>query len=232
MTETTDYLVFSLVAPMGSFGGLAGHERRGSALWPARSAILGLLGAALGIRRSDVKGQEQLRQWKVAVSSHSQTEHFQDFHTVQSVPSPNIKRPATRRAALAALKSSDNANLTRRDYRTDCAFGVAVWGGSGLDELKTALERPVFVPYLGRKSCPLSAPMAPQVITASSFSSALVQARFPDHMPVETMPLSVASDVSDGGNGRFETAWDDPIDRTGWHFAARKVYVSAQEGQP
>ena len=55
----SSFTVFSLVAPMGSFGGPAGHERRGSNSWPGRSAVLGLIGAALGVRRTDKEGQEK-----------------------------------------------------------------------------------------------------------------------------------------------------------------------------
>ena len=42
-----DYLVFTLASAFGAMGDLAGHERRGTLPWPGRSAILGLLGAAL-----------------------------------------------------------------------------------------------------------------------------------------------------------------------------------------
>ena len=45
------FLVFGLTASLGAMGELAGHERRGSLIWPARSAIIGLMGAALGIER-------------------------------------------------------------------------------------------------------------------------------------------------------------------------------------
>lgn len=45
------YLVFTLAANMAAMAELAGHERRGSLAWPGRSALLGLLAAALGRRR-------------------------------------------------------------------------------------------------------------------------------------------------------------------------------------
>jgi NADH:ubiquinone oxidoreductase subunit 6 (subunit J) len=41
------YLIFTLTAALGSMGAMAGHERRGSALWPGRSAMLGLVAAAV-----------------------------------------------------------------------------------------------------------------------------------------------------------------------------------------
>ena len=45
-----EHLVFTLCATLAANGDLAGHERRGTLTWPGRSAILGLLAAARGIR--------------------------------------------------------------------------------------------------------------------------------------------------------------------------------------
>ncbi|WP_457645260.1 type I-E CRISPR-associated protein Cas5/CasD [Profundibacter sp.] len=221
-----EFVIFTLVAPMGAFGGPAGHERRGTDSWPARSAVLGLVGAALGVRREDTAGQKALTCWRMAVSVLSAGPVLRDFHTVQTVPAARIKRPATRADALAALNHSDNGLITCRDYRMDCAFGVALWGGVGADRLVSALSKPVFVPYLGRKSCPLSAPMAAQVVQAESPVQALAQIQPPPFMSLDPAnPLLVASDEPDGGAGQLETFWDDPVDREKWHFAARQVYV-------
>lgn len=223
----TEYLVFTLAAPMGSFGGLAGHERRGSGSWPGRSAILGLLGAAQGVRRDDAAGHEALRRWKVAVSVLSESVPMQDFHTVQTVPSANIKRPDTRRQALNALKSKDNPVITRRDYRCDCAFGVALWGGMGIEAARAALERPVFTPYLGRKSCPLAAPMAPRIVQAADVAAALDQVVLAPWLSARR-PLAIVSDAAIPG-AMQETLWDEPLDRTGWHFGPRTVHVHRPE---
>ena len=129
-----EFVIFTLAAPIGAFGDLAGHERRNSGEWPARSAVLGLVGAALGVRRDDVSGQQTLAGWRVAVSVLSRGAAFRDFHTVQTVPSSRIKRPATRREAIEALDSGDNPLITWRDYRSDCAFGVAPMGRRGSGE--------------------------------------------------------------------------------------------------
>ena len=216
-----EHLVFTLAAPMGAFGDLAGHERRGSAHWPGRSAILGLIGAAQGVRRDDRAGQAALEVWKMAVASLSQGRPLRDFHTAQPVPSARIRAPNSRRAALAALKPGDNPVITTRDYRTDCLFAVALWGGD-IEALEAALQRPVFTPYLGRKSCPLSLPMAPRAITADTPVAALAHAALPPWQ-ADARPLHVTSDPFEGAEGRWETRWDQPVDRTAWHFAQRRV---------
>ena len=227
----TEHLVFALVAPMGAFGDLAGHEWRGSQGWPGRSAILGLIGAALGIRRDDPEGQAALNTWKMAVSVLEQGPVLNDFHTVQTVPSARIKHPATRAEALRALHHGDNGVITRRAYRMDCAFGVALWGGDAA-ALETALKAPHFVPYLGRKSCPLSAPMAPKRLEAEGPLQALAQITLPPFLAIDpAAPVFVASDIPLGA-GRSETRHDIPLDRQKWHFAPRKVHIHQPEDQP
>ena len=213
---------------MGAFGDLAGHERRGSHHWPGRSALLGLIGAALGVRRDDHAGQKALDIWKTAVSVLHVGDVWRDFHTVQTVPAARIRRPTSRRAALAALQNSDNVLITRREYRSDCAFGVALWEGD-TNVLQAALERPVFTPYLGRKSCPLSAPMAPKHVTCVSPAEALAQIILPEFLKADpARPVFIASD-EEIGPGRAETRWDDPLDRDAWHFRQRVVYVCSPE---
>lgn len=229
----TEYVVFTLVAPMGSFGDLAGHERRGSDEWPSRSAILGLVGAALGVRRHDGQGQEELTRWRVAVSTLSSGKPFRDFHTAQAVPTARIKRPATRRDALKSLRPGDNPLVTRRDYRTDCAFGVALWGSGDLQHVRDALMLPVFTPYLGRKSCPLAAPMAPTIVAADDPLKALRQVQLPSYLESRLdpeRPLVVASDEPLAG-GREQIRWDEPLDREAWHFGPRTVHLARPREQ-
>ncbi|MCY4050194.1 MAG: type I-E CRISPR-associated protein Cas5/CasD [Gammaproteobacteria bacterium] len=221
----TEYIIFALVAPMGSFGEVAGHEWRGSNRWPSRSAILGLVGAALGVHRKDTQGQQSLRKWSYAVSVLSNNYPFQDFHTIQTIPSANIKRPATRRIALEALKSNDNATLTRREYRSDCAFGIALWGGENIYVVAKALNLPCFTTYLGRKSCPLSAPMNAKVVESKTPQEAMKHIIFPPWMNSSIQPSIIISDEFIPGSWQ-ESFWDDPIDRQLWHFAQHQVYIA------
>jgi CRISPR-associated protein, Cas5e family len=48
-----DYLVFRLYGPLASWGEPAVGGDRPTSAYPSRSAVLGLLGAALGIKRDD-----------------------------------------------------------------------------------------------------------------------------------------------------------------------------------
>ena len=96
-----EHLVFLLSGPMASFGGYAGHERRGSGLVPMRSAVLGLVGAALGIRpdrRRRIRRRFARIPWPC--SRFNNQLPLRDFHTVQTVPTARAKRPPTRERAL------------------------------------------------------------------------------------------------------------------------------------
>ena len=55
-----DYLVMRLYAPLASWGEIAVGEMRHSATYPSKSALLGLLGAAMGVQREDELAQAQL----------------------------------------------------------------------------------------------------------------------------------------------------------------------------
>lgn len=235
-----DHLVITLAAPLVSHGDLAGHERRGGAAWPGRSAVLGLVGAALGLRRSDAEGQRALNEgYGVAVLVHRPGEILRDYHTAQTVPSAKVKRPATRADALQRGRAAGALNtvISIREYRMDALFkaclyvrGTPHWS---LEGLRQALLRPRFAVYLGRKSCPLAAPMNPRIVRANDAHDALL----PADPEAEERP-GIASDTDpetlivdpDGlaevpAAARRERRWDVPGDRRGWHFAPREAIV-------
>lgn len=224
----TEFLVFTLAAQIASFGGLAGHERRGSDSWPGRSALIGLLGAARGTRRDDDAGQAELAALGFAVGAYATGVPLRDYHTVQTVPQ-KFKRPTTRAQALALAGDQGDLNtvITLRDYRCGVLFAVAVWGdGAMLADLQDALRQPRFTLYLGRKSCPLSAPVAPQILDAEDPAQALGEADLPAWYPPSSGPDFIASEWPAEMVGFQETAeWrhDEPLDRRQWHFAARQV---------
>lgn len=176
------YMVFQLLAPLASWGEVAVGEYRGSHDYPGESALLGLLGAALGVRRDDEAAQVALREaYGFAVGVLSTGSLLRDYHTAQVPGRTALKgRPhATRRDELAMPRCDINTILSTRDYRQNAACLVAVQCNAGhtaphtLDALAEALRTPRFVLYLGRKSCPPAAPLAPRVLDAASARAAL-----------------------------------------------------------
>jgi len=169
------FLVFQLQAPLAAWGEPAVGEFRGSADYPGESALIGLIGAALGVRRVEEGKHSALRAgYGFAVGVQSPGRMLRDYHTAQVPGRSTLKgRPhATRKDELAVPRHELNTILSTRDYRQEAACLVAVQPSEvaphTLDELADALRRPRFVLYLGRKSCPPAAPLFPQVMFAAS----------------------------------------------------------------
>ncbi len=221
------HLVFTLTAALAAMGDLAGHERRGSLAWPGRSAILGLLGAALGLERGgDFSALDALG---VAVAVFDEGALLRDYHTVETVPSAAVRRPNSRPQALAAAGLRASTTITLRDYRLDALYGVAVWGGD-LAPLRVALAAPRFTLYLGRKSCPLSAPPGAEIVSAAGPEEALAALVLPPWRQGAMARWLMTE--AEHGDAHVEQRQDQPLDRARWHFAPRRVAIRQVAIQP
>lgn len=177
----TSFLLFRLYGPLAAWGESAVGEYRPSAVHPSRSAVLGLVAAALGLERDDEVSHTRLSQSVgMAVVVVQPGRLLRDFHTAQVPPARKGFRPSMRRMELA--QDDLNTVLSTRDYRVDALYHVALWARSPkegpaftLESLKNALECPHFVPYLGRRSCVLSLPMAPRLLEAATLREAILQ---------------------------------------------------------
>jgi len=240
LSAVAEFLTFALIAPLASFGAIAVGERRTGWDRPARSAILGLVGACLGLEREDDVGQRALgADYGVAVLCYAPGRLLADYHTIQVPPSGRNRRYATRAAELSA---PDLATiLTQRDYRTGAWHLAALWvRGSaprwGLAEIEAAMQTPAFTPYLGRKSCPLGLPLAPAVDEAPDPGTALArrydsgpESRFRNRYFADTAgEIVVARDHwgEDLGH-RVEFRRDQPRSRRLWQFDLREEVVES-----
>jgi CRISPR system Cascade subunit CasD len=229
-------LIFQLYGPLASWGAPAVGETRPSSDHPGRGALLGLLAAALGIRRDDGPGQQALASSvRFAVKQHSAGRLMRDYHTVQ-VPGRDKKaRYFTRKDELAVPKDKLNTVLSSREYRQDGLWQVAVlldtqsdWS---LDELGEALRSPVFLPYLGRKACPLAVPLAPQKVEANGLREAFAAAppRICDqqgrwlHLP-DSVDFYWEGDAGDIAVQDTRQPADEVISRERWQFGSRQEH--------
>lgn len=178
------FLVFQLQAPLAAWGEPAVGESRGTGATPGHSAIVGLLGAALGILRDDEAGHARLRDgYGLAVGLLQEGSLLRDYHTAQVPGRSALKgRPQfTRRQEMAVPKQDLNTILSTRDYRQNAGCLVALQAlapasaAPSLDALAAALREPRFVLYLGRRACPPAAPLWPQLLDAESAHAALIQ---------------------------------------------------------
>jgi len=177
----SSFLCFWLHGPMCSWGDTAVGEVRPSRGHPGKSAVLGLVAGALGIERFDQAGHDALHQGlALAVLVAAPGLPLVDFHTVEPPRRRKGVSYATRRDEVLALDERDNPIVSQRHYYCDAHYAVALWrrpqaSCAPLTEMAQALEQPVFVPYLGRKSCPLSLPMNPLLVEAEDVSQALLE---------------------------------------------------------
>lgn len=234
-------LTFALVAPIAAFGAIAVGERRSGWDRPARSAVLGLLGACLGVRRDDDAGQEALAEgYALALLCHAPGRLLADYHTAQVPPTQRGRRFPTRAAELAA--DHLNTVLSRRDYRTGAWHLGALWPRHAqarwsLEELAEAMRKPCFVPYLGRKSCPLGLPLAPAIADTADALEALrarheagPEAAWRSCMAEAAVEPVFAVDGTDAPANdprlrRIEFRRDQPRSRRRWQFDLRKEAV-------
>lgn len=173
-----DYLVFRLYGPMASWGEIAIGESRHSADYPSKSAITGLLAAALGIRREEDAVHNALsRHYLQAVKVRRSGWLLRDYHTAQAPDSAGKFRYRTRRDEIVTGRHRLGTVLSTREYRSDADALVALRALDAapysLANLADTLMKPKFHLYLGRKSCALAAPLNPLVIQADNFHSAL-----------------------------------------------------------
>ena len=241
------FLIFTLYAPMGAFGEIAVGERRMSWARPGRSAILGLVAAALGIERGDEEAHRHLESGlHYAVRTDAPGRPLIDYHTAQTPKSRKGRSFATRREEL----ESDNLNtvLSTREWRTDACFTVILWPRPesvvDVEAIAHALRNPFFVLYAGRKSAPLGLPLRPEIVEARTFMQAFA-IRWPSdeerrvlsrmRSPYESQGIvAVDDDVPEAPdesrwNVRRERRRDALASRARWQFADRMERVAMPE---
>ena len=240
------FLLFTLYAPMGSFGDIAVGERRMGWARPGRSAVLGLVAAAQGIERTDEDAHRSLDTglW-YAVRTDAPGRPFLDYHTAQT---PKARRGRTFATRREGLESGDlHTVLSSREWRSDACSTVCLWprgtDAVDLDELAGALRRPRFALYLGRKSAPLGLPLDPAIIEADTFMDAFDQRqpkaeveevlkhlRGRDAAPATTIAFDHDAPGA-GADARIERRRDAIVSRTRWQFADRLEGVMDLEGR-
>jgi len=210
-----DYLILKLHGPMQAWGRESFEGLRPSELFPGRSALLGLLGACLGIDRTDlIQQQALLSSVSFAVRVDKQGQKMTDYHTVKDA-----------REDYRGLKSHDTIQ-TWREYWQDASYTVAIWATKEdvpitLSTIEAAINQPVYTPVLGRRSCPLARPLFEIKLSAESALSALSQ--------IGKNEGAIYSE-EDSDDAIHMKKRDVPIIHQPRQFASRTVYLTAGKG--
>jgi len=177
--------------------------------FPTRSAVIGLLGAALGITREN---HEQLyalsNKLSIAVQVNNTGQKIVDYHTVQNFRSP-------------MGKIQKGTKPTYREYWCDSEHSFAITADDKTIELLTTkVKSPVFTLFQGRKSCPLTRPLFDSVVKNDNPAKALKESGTTGQ---------VFSDVS-GENQIATVQVRDLTTNSPRKMAMRLVYVCATRG--
>lgn len=221
-----------------SWGEIAVGEYRPTADRPTRSAIVGLISAAIGIRRDE---EERLRTvaegYRFAFRMNASGLIIRDYHTSQ-VPTSgtgrNRKDFPTRRDELLDQTVKITTILSSRDYQCDNSFTVFVTAMDSapysLEKIQKYLQEPVFTLSLGRKSCPLALPLNPVIVTADTLSEVCKMVPPPLELYQLTKGNRHRIFWEDGVQSDITPEFsmirrDNPISRKRWQFSTRKEYV-------
>jgi len=177
--------------------------------FPTRSAVIGLLGAALGITRDNHQQLYALsKQLKIAVQVNKTGQKIVDYHTVQNFRSP-------------MGKIQKGTKPTYREYWCDSEHSFAITADDEtIEVLCSKVKSPVFTLFQGRKSCPLTRPLFDSVVENDNPANALK----------ESGSLGqIFSDVS-GENQIATVQVRDLTTNIPRKSAIRMVYVCASRG--
>ena len=131
-------LLLRLAAPLQAWGIDSKFEVRRTNREPSKSGVIGLLAAALGLRRDADLSELSALRFGVRVDRNGEV--IKDFHMA---------------------KAEKTSYLTYRYYLSDAIFlvGLESEDRSFLEKIERALRNPCFPLFLGRRSCPPTLPL-------------------------------------------------------------------------
>ncbi|SEM66784.1 CRISPR-associated protein, Cas5e family [Syntrophus gentianae] len=216
-----DFLILKLHGPMQAWGEHTFEGLRPSANFPTRSGLLGLLGACLGIKRNDREQLQQLADsvgMAVRIDERHISRKDRTSRTLRVVKMIDYHTVKDAREDYRGLKKHDTIQ-TWREYLYDAEFTVALWNYPDatldLSVLETAVKKPYFTPYLGRRSCPLTRPLFEERFESSNLLEAFKR--------IAPYVGTIYSEEKIGD--RMKRVRDVPLINQPRQFAGRNLYI-------
>ena len=213
-------LLLRLAAPLQAWGADSKFETRKTNREPTKSGVIGLLAAALGLRRDETEPLTRLAQLRFGVRVEREGQLLVDYHTAN--------REEDRKKGKAPY-------VTYRHYLEDAVFlvGLESEDTALLQELAEALTHPVFPLYLGRRACPPTLPLC-----LGLREQGLVEAlqAEPVLCPGESRPTRIVADAAPQEPGavpqRDVPLSYDPRHRQYGYRSAREISLRQPAGAP
>ena len=161
-----DHLILRLDTPLMSFGGVVIDNLGDTDDWPSASLLVGIIGNALGYRRTDREDLQALQDRLVfACRADCEGERLRDFQA--AALNKNDKGWTTHgqpEGRAGGAKTYMGKHLRYRFYWTDRIITVALRlepaeGDPSLDQVAKALDYPARPLFIGRKPCLPTAPL-------------------------------------------------------------------------
>lgn len=185
-------LFLRLEGPLQSWGERGRWSVRDTAPEPTKSGIVGLLACALG-EADDAAIRALSKSLWLGVRVDEPGVLMTDYHTIGG----GYDAPAllTAEGKPKFSSSRPHTEISQRDYLCGASFLAALQStdASLIDRLAAAVQNPVWVYFLGRKSCPPSRPVYVAVGDYPDLEAALAAHDWPDnretrHAVVECAP--------------------------------------------
>ncbi|MFD8292974.1 type I-E CRISPR-associated protein Cas5/CasD [Streptomyces lavendulae] len=209
-------LALRLAGPLQAWGSTARFARRTTETAPTKSGVIGMLAAALGRGRD--ADLSDLAALAFAVRIDQAGTRLRDFQTAQHGD------------------TGKSMPVSERFYLADAVFVAAIAGDDDLIEgLHQAVRMPIYLPYLGRRSCPPQGPVDLGVRRGNDPVQAL--SREPWQAAAwhqqrnrrnEAVSLTVVADAA-AADPRGEALRDQPLSFAPTHrrYALRNVVITS-----
>lgn len=178
------YLILKCQGAMQAWGGHTYEDYRPSLIFPTRSAVVGLLGACLGIERSHTERLKMLND-SFALTVLANPRRIEQRHLLKPKPRKPLQLfkitdyHTVEHARRADGIKRDDAIVSRREYLCDAEFTLALEFNRdedfSLQQVEQAINKPTYTPFLGRRSCPLQRPLFEAILNAETARAALSQ---------------------------------------------------------
>lgn len=152
-------LLLRLSAPLQSWGDESKYNIRQTRREPSKSGIIGLLAAALGLKRDSPEIAKLSGQLRMGVRIDQPGQVIRDYHTAR--PPKYTAKGEVRHHPDGSVMMADAPEVTERYYLCDACFLVGMESSDEtlLNRLAEALSSPCFPLYLGRRACPPTLPL-------------------------------------------------------------------------
>lgn len=139
-------LLLELAGPQQAWGSRSRFSVRSTELAPTRSGVVGLLAAALGLKRTDPLDRFDALRFGVRIDQAGVLER--DFQTTRS------------------LDGTISFPLSERFFLADAVFlvGLESEDRAALESLRAAVAAPVFPLFLGRRAFPPAGPIPTEIV--------------------------------------------------------------------